>query len=111
MAGPQGPVLLLPGLKLVIPELTTGFGERLAIGDDGADLLLDGIDLFSGGQPRFFVRDRDDEHAVRVAPHQVAGMNARVADVDRTVHGFDLDPVLAGAHRVAAAEDRVAEFA
>ena len=30
---------------------------------------------------RVFVRVRDDEHAVRVAAQQVAGMHARVADV------------------------------
>ena len=49
--------LLAPGLELVIAELTTSLGERLAVVDRRADLLLDGVDLLGGRRaPRLRAR-------------------------------------------------------
>ena len=80
-SGSERTALLTSGLQLVVPELTTSLGEGLAVVDRGADLLLDGVDLLGGREHSVFVRERDDEHAVCVAAHQVAGMHARIADV------------------------------
>src|ERR1044072_8848668 len=46
-----------------------------------------------------------------VAAEQVARLAARLADVDRSADRFDLHAILPRPHRVAAAEDRVAELA
>jgi hypothetical protein len=37
-------------------------------------------------------------------------LNSSVSDIDGTAHGFDLDAILAGAHGLAAAEDRIIDF-
>src|SRR5688500_2516721 len=110
-APPALPALLPPGLQLVISEELARLGERLAVVDGRADLLLDGVDLFGGGKHRLFVRARDDEHPVRVAAQQIAWGDARVANRHRAIHRLDLHAVLAGAHGVAAAVDRIAKLA
>src|SRR5687767_14021740 len=97
--------LLPERLQLVVAELAACLGEGLAGVDRRADLLFDGVDLCGRGEHGILVSPRDHEHAVRVPAQQVAWGHARGADVDDDVSAFDLDAVLAGPHRVAAAVD------
>ena len=57
----------------MVSELSTCLGKRLALGNRGANLLLDRVDLFSRSENRLLVRVRQDHHAVGVSAQEIPG--------------------------------------
>ena len=94
----------------MVSELSACLGKRFALGNRGANLLLDCIDLFSRSENRLLVRVRQDHHAVGVSAQEIPGRHACVTYVDDRVDGFDLHAILPRAHRVAPAVDRISQL-
>src|SRR5690348_16721243 len=98
------------GLELVVSELAARLGERLTFLHRSADPVFNRIDFFGDFQNLLFMRARDNHDTIRVTSQNIPRMDARVSDVDGPVGSLHLDAVLARAHGIAAAVDRIAEF-
>src|SRR5215831_4917409 len=95
----------------MIPVPLAGIHQSHPLQDGLTDLFFGGVDFFSDGKNSVFVGFGNDYDSVGIATQNVARQNARIADIDRAVGGFELNAILAGTHRVAAAKDRVSDFA
>ena len=93
----------------MIAELAAGIDQLRALANRLQDLAFGCVDFFGDAENFVLMRSGDYEDAVGIAAQDIAGIDARIADVHGAVRGFHLHAVLAGAHGIAAAEDRVAE--
>src|SRR5207247_3906082 len=94
----------------MVSMLFAGVGKSHTLSNGAANLLFDFVDFFSHGQDVIFVSPGNGDNTVGIATQDVTRENSRVADIDGTIHRFDLDPVFSGAHRITTAENRINDF-
>src|SRR5690606_23624820 len=97
-------------LEMMVADELARLVEPFPGGDQLAAPLLCGLDGLGDLEHLLLVRAGNDDYAVRIAAEQIAGLHAGLADRDGHLLGIDLHSILAGAHRVAPAVDRIAEL-
>ena len=101
---------LAPALQLVVALLPTGFIETNTCLNRIANLCLGHLDALGNLEHFVLACRRNGNDAIGIAAQQITATHARIADVDDTACGFQLHAILSCAHRIAAAENGIAEF-